>query len=107
MTRGRPPSPETAYRLRIWQAGCERGLSSQEIADQLGIKLATLQQTVHRARQKGDPRAVYHPAARFAGDGIAFLVRANTRASRARRRRREKARRDTLRKAHHRNDNTE
>lgn len=106
MTRGRPISPETGRRLTAWQTGCARGWSTAEIAATLDIPVTTLQQTVYRARRRGDDRAVYHPAARFAGDGIAFLVRADTRASRSRRKRRERQH-ATLRKAHHQTDNTE
>jgi len=72
------PSPELVARLGAWKRGCDRGLSTREIADQLGLTQATLVRSIQRARAHGHPDAINHPnAERWAlGAGLSNLGRA-------------------------------
>jgi len=68
MTQGSPgsayqPSAEITARLGAWKRGCDRGMSTREIAHQLGIPQATLVRSIQRARAHGHPDAVTHPNA--------------------------------------------
>lgn len=82
------PSPELVARLGAWKRGCDRGLSTREIADQLGLTQATLVRSIQRARAHGHPDAINHPnAERWAlGAGLSHIVSPTSRLRRLRQR---------------------
>jgi IS30 family transposase len=84
------PGREVEYRLRKWAQGCRLGWSTTEIAQDLGIKVKTLQRCVQRARAHGHELAVVHPnATRYAeGAGYSHIVNNQARRRVARRKQR-------------------
>lgn len=79
-----------------WKRLCARQLPVGSIAEALRLKPDTLARMVIRARQKGHPDAVYHPAARFRVDQPTQRQRNSRRYHRERRETdaRERAERD-------------
>lgn len=83
-------TPDMQARMEDWRELCQEGLTTQEIADRMGLSLRALRRSVSRARAAGCAAAVVHPLTAETGTGISHLVHARDRASRLRRLRRER-----------------
>jgi hypothetical protein len=90
LVKGSPykPDAKTVDRIIVWYRGCMQGLSTREIAEQLGIKVPTLRRAVLRARQHGMEGAIRHPNATAPGDGLSCVISPSARIRHLRFRRR-------------------
>jgi len=85
-------TPDMQIRMERWRRLCQNGLTTQQIADELGLSVEALRRSVSRARAAGCRAAIVHPLAPECGTGIGHLVHSGERASRLRRLRREQGR---------------
>lgn len=79
------PTPVVAARLARWRAMASRGVPVADIAQALRITRAALDQSVCRARRRGHPDAILHPAAADVGNGTSHLTDSTERARRIQR----------------------
>lgn len=78
------PRPDTLLCLAEWARLAPSGKPVDEIAAAIGMRRDALDRMVCRARKRGDPRAVYHPAARLPGTGTWHIVNRDGRGHRRR-----------------------
>jgi hypothetical protein len=69
------PRAETLYVLRRWHTLSQQYWTTEQIAQDLGVKPRSLQQLVQRARRHGHPYATLHPLHVPAGHGVKQAIR--------------------------------